>query len=150
MQDSEYKMLYSINILIRISITLSCLIFSHTLYAQQKVYAQAKNTLGWNGLEIESVLFKDGERVSNNEFDKRMKTRVDQFKSLHESRIIAAKSKQERFQAECDYLADAKKILAVYLSLYPKLLQQPDAKPIFLQSREYLEHFKIENIQCIE
>ncbi|EOR07577.1 hypothetical protein [Acinetobacter genomosp. 15BJ] len=127
----------------------SCLICCNTINAQQKMLAKTENTLGWTGLEIEKVLFQNGGKVDIREFDKRMKISVDKFKAFHESKISSAKSKEERFQAECDYLSDAKNILAIYLSLYPKLLQQPDAKPIFLQSREYLAHFEKNNIKCI-
>jgi len=118
--------------------------FSH---AAQTIYTP-KNDLNWQGFDLHYVVFSDGEKASREIFDQRMKKQVDIFKARHEPRIKFSKTLQDKLQAECDYLADAQKLLAVYMQYYPKLLQQKDAKPIFFQSQEYLDHFKTNNSKC--
>jgi len=129
-----------------LTIILSLISYKFT-HAAQIIYIP-KNDLNWQGFDFHYVFFSEGEKASKEIFDQRMKKQVDIFKAHHEPRIKFAKNLQDKLQAECDYLADAQKLLAVYMQYYPKLLQQKDAKPIFLQSREYLDHFKTNNSKC--
>lgn len=127
-------------------IILSLISYKFT-HAAQTIYT-SKNDLNWQVFDFHYVFFSDGEKVSRKIFDQRMEKQVDIFKARHEPRIKFAKNLQDKLQAECDYLADAQKLLAVYMQYYPKLLQQKDAKPIFFQYREYLDHFKTNNSKC--
>lgn len=127
-------------------IILSLISYKFT-HAAQAIYIP-KNNLNWQFFDFHYVVFSDSEKASREIFDQKMKKQVDIFTAHHEPRIKFAKNLQEKLQAECEYLADAQKLLAVYMQYYPKLLQQKDAKPIFFQSREYLDHFKTNNSKC--
>ncbi|MFV8194074.1 hypothetical protein [Acinetobacter soli] len=90
----------------------------------------------------------DYRKTSNEVFDKRMKTQVAILNSYHSDKLKFEQRLTDQLQAQCDFLADATRLIAVYLSRYPKLLQQPDAKTLFLKSREYLDNFKNHNSKC--
>lgn len=146
------KQLQQEEIMLKISkfITILVVFFSISNLAQAKQTLYfPKNDLGWEGFDIDYIAYnKLGEKTSNSEFDRRIKAQIVKFKSHHEGRIETAKNLDDQLQAECDYSADAHKLLSVYLSRYPKLLQQPEAKPIFFQFLEYLDHFEVNNSKC--
>ncbi|WP_288417231.1 hypothetical protein [uncultured Acinetobacter sp.] len=124
--------------------------FVVSAYAQVTIYTP-KNHLGWKGFDMDYVSFDDNNdyrKTSNEVFDKRMKTQVAILNSYHSDKLKFEQRLTDQLQAQCDFLADATKLIAVYSSRYPKLLQQPDAKTLFLKSREYLDNFKNHNSKC--
>lgn len=126
---------------------LTCYIFINTGHAQVTIYTP-KNDLGWQGFDIHYVAFDGDGKTSNKEFDKRMKTQVNILNSYYSDKLKAKQNLNEQLQVECDYLTDAKNLLAVYLNRYPKLLQQPEAKILFYKSREYYDHFEENDSKC--
>ncbi len=114
-------------------------------------YIYTQKSLGWEGFDMDYVSFDDNNdyrKTSNEVFDKRMKTQVAILNSYHSDKLKFEQRLTDQLQAQCDFLADATKLIAVYSSRYPKLLQQPDAKTLFLKSREYLDNFKNHNSKC--
>jgi len=116
-------------------------------HAQITIYTP-KNNLSWKGFDINYVAFDGVEKSSNKVFDQRMKIQVNTLNSYYSNKLKAKQNLNDQLQVECDYISDATILLAVYLGRYPKLLQQPEAKTLFLQVNEYIDHFKANNSKC--
>ena len=119
-----------------------------SVHAQTTIYTP-KNDLGWEGFDMNYVAFDGDGKSSNEVFNKRMKAQVAILNSYYSNKLKIKQRLPDQLQVQCDFLADASKLLAVYLNRYPKLLQQPDAKILFLQLREYLDNFKNYDSKCI-
>ena len=126
---------------------LTCYAFMNTGHAQITIYTP-KNDLSYDGFDFHYVSFHEGEKTSNKEFDKRMKTQVNILNSYYSDKLKAKQILNDQLQVECDYLADASILLAVYMTRYPKLLQQLEAKTLFLQGNKYIDHFKANKSKC--
>lgn len=126
---------------------LTCFTFMNTGHAQLTIYTP-KGAFNEGGFNFDNVFFHEGKKTSNKEFDKRMKAQVNTLNSYYSNKLNAKQNLSNQLQVECNYLADIGTLLAVYMSRYPKILQQPEAKALFLQSRKYHDHFAANNSKC--